>query len=139
MRPAESSTPVIIVAPMSARLTAPLRAAPATVPCLAAIALFVVWATDQAGYPVTRWAPGGLVVLALLTIAAIAMRRTRVRPPATVLLALGALAAYTGFSYLSIAWAASQGDAFEGADRTLLYLLVFALFAWWPQRGVTAA
>ncbi len=124
---------------MSARLTAPLRAAPATVPCLAAIALFVVWATDQAGYPVTRWAAGGLVVLALLAIAALAMRRSRTRPPATVLIALGALAAYTAFSYLSIAWAASQGDALEGADRTLLYLLVFVLFAWWPQRGVTAA
>ncbi len=124
---------------MSARLTAALRAAPATVPCLAAIALFVVWATDQAGYPVTRWAAGALVVLALLAIAAIAMRRSRRRPPATVLIAVGVLAAYTAFSYLSIAWAASQGDALEGADRTLLYLLVFALFAWWPQRGATAA
>ena len=124
---------------MSARLTAPLRAAPATVPCLAAIALFVVWATDQAGYPVTRWAPGGLIVLALLVIAAIAMRAAHTRPPTAVLIAVGALAAYTAFSYLSIAWAASQGDAFEGADRTLLYLLVFALFAWWPQRGPTAA
>jgi len=124
---------------MSARLTAPLRAAPVTVPCLAAVALCVVWATDQAGYPLTRWAAGGLVVLVLLGIAAIAMRNERTRPPAAVLVALGAFALYTAFSYLSIAWAASQGDALEGADRTLLYLLVFVLFAWWPQRGVTAA
>ena len=36
------------------------------VPALAAIVLFVVWATDQAGYPVTHWAPGGLIVLVLL-------------------------------------------------------------------------
>ncbi len=28
-----------------------------------------------------------------------------------------------------------QGDAWEGANRTLLYFLVFALFALWPQRG----
>lgn len=123
---------------MTAKLTAPLRAAPATVACLAAIALCVVWATDQAGYPVTHWAPGGLVLLALLGIAAVALRGGP-RPPAPVLLAVGALAGYTAFSYLSIAWAASPGDAFEGADRTLLYLLVFALFAWWPQRGTTAA
>ncbi len=123
---------------MTAKLTAPLRAAPATVACLAAIALFVVWATDQAGYPLTHWAPGGLVLLALLAIAALVLRGGP-RPPASVLIALGAFAAYTAFSYLSIAWAASPGDAFEGADRTLLYLLVFALFAWWPQRGTTAA
>ena len=31
------------------------------------------------------------------------------------------------------------GDAWEGANRTLLYLLVFALFACWAQTGVTAA
>ncbi len=31
------------------------------------------------------------------------------------------------------------GDAWEGANRTLLYLLVFALFACWPQTGMSAA
>ena len=46
-----------------------LREAPATLPALAAMALFVVWATNQAGYPLTHWAPGGLIVLALLGIA----------------------------------------------------------------------
>jgi hypothetical protein len=124
---------------MTAKLTAPLRMAPATVPCIAALAILVVWATDQAGYPVTHWAPGGLILLALLVIVTIALRRSPPRLPATVLVALAALAAYTAFSYLSIAWAASPGDALEGADRTLLYLVVFALFACWPQRGTTAA
>ena len=56
---AESSTAGIIVGAMTGKLTASLREAPATVPALAAIALFVVWATDQAGYPLTHWAPGG--------------------------------------------------------------------------------
>ena len=51
------------------RLTESLREAPATLPALAAMALFVVWATNQAGYPLTHWAPGGLIVLALLGIA----------------------------------------------------------------------
>jgi hypothetical protein len=32
-----------------------------------------------------------------------------------------------------------QGVAWEGADRTLLYLAVFALFALWPQRPATGA
>jgi tetratricopeptide (TPR) repeat protein len=31
------------------------------------------------------------------------------------------------------------GDAWEGANRTLLYLLTFALFACWRQRGTSAA
>jgi len=121
---------------MSAKLMAPLRAAPATVPQLAAVALFVVWATDQAGYPLTHWAPGGLVALALLVLAVAAVRPRRL-PPA-LLLALAALAGYTAFSYLSILWAGSPGDAWEGADRTLLYLLVFALFASFRQDARSA-
>ncbi|MGO9761868.1 MAG: O-antigen ligase family protein [Solirubrobacteraceae bacterium] len=124
---------------MTAKLTASLREAPATVPAIAALALFVVWATSQAGYPVTHWAPGALVVLALLGIA-LGVVRLRVREiPIAVRIALGALAAYTALSFLSILWAAVPGEAWEGANRTLLYLAVFALFACWRQRAWSAA
>jgi hypothetical protein len=122
-----------------ARLLAALREAPATVPALAALALMVVWATSDAGYPLTHWAPGGLVVLALLAIALLAVRPRVAEIPTPVRIALLCLAAYTALSFLSILWAAVPGDAWEGANRTLLYLLVFALFACWPQRGSTAA
>jgi hypothetical protein len=54
-------------------------------------------------------------------------------------IALAAFAAFTAFSFLSILWAGVPGDAWEGANRSLLYLLVFALFACWRQRGPTAA
>jgi tetratricopeptide (TPR) repeat protein len=120
-------------------LLSTFRAAPVTVPALAALVLFVVWATDQAGYPVTHWAPGGLIVLALLAIAlwSIPLRFGEISIP--VRMAVGCLALYTLFSFLSILWAAVPGDAWEGANRTLLYLLVFALFALWPQRGRSAA
>jgi O-Antigen ligase/Tetratricopeptide repeat len=130
----------VFVQPRSkAKLANALRDAPATVPALAALALFVVWAGDQAGYPVTHWAPGGLIVLALLAIA-LSIVRLRLRDvPTPVRAALGCLAAYTALSFLSILWAAAPGDAWEGANRTLLYLLVFALFALWPQRGASAA
>jgi tetratricopeptide (TPR) repeat protein len=124
---------------MTAKLTASLRAAPATMPALAALALFVVWATSQAGYPLTHWAPGGLVVLALLGLAVWLVRLRPAGMPLPVKLALGALAAYTALSFLSILWAGERAVAWEGADRTLLYLLVFALFACWPQRGASAA
>jgi tetratricopeptide (TPR) repeat protein len=121
------------------RLVAHLREAPATVPALGALALAVVWATDQAGYPLTHWAPGGLVVLALLAIALVAVRPRLGEIPPAVRLAVACLAAYTALSFLSILWAGVPGDAWEGANRTLLYLLVFALFACFPQRGATAA
>jgi O-antigen ligase len=129
---------------MASRLIAPLRAAPATVGALAALALMVVWATDDAGYPLTHWAPGGLIVLALLAIALAAGSAPSARLrwseiPRAVRIALLCLAAYTALSFLSILWAGVPGDAWEGANRTLLYLLVFALFACWPQRGASAA
>jgi hypothetical protein len=116
-----------------------LRDAPVTVPALAMLGLFVVWAGSQAGYPVTHWAPGGLIVLALLVIALwnIPLRLRDV--PVAVRIAVGCLALYTALSFLSILWASVPGDAWEGANRTLLYLLVFALFALWRQRGVSAA
>jgi O-antigen ligase len=124
---------------MTAKLTASLREAPSTVPALAAIALFVVWATSQAGYPVTHWAPGAIAVLVLLAIA-LGLVRLRARAiPLEVRIALGALGAYTALSYLSILWAAVPGEAWEGANRTLLYLAVLALFACWRQRRASAA
>ena len=108
-------------------------------PALVAVALFVVWATDRAGYPVTHWAPGGLLVLALLgvTLGVVGLRTAEV--PTPVWVALSCLGGFTALSFLSILWAAVPGDAWEGANRTLLYMLVFALFALSRQQGRTAA
>ena len=103
------------------------------------MALFVVWATSQAGYPVTHWAPGGLIVLALLGVALGVVGLDVRAVPLPLKIAVGCLAGYTTLSFASILWAAVPGDAWEGANRTLLYLLVFALFALWPQRGRSAA
>jgi O-antigen ligase len=133
------STPAIIVGAMTSKLTASLREAPVAVPALAAVALFVVWATDQAGYPLTHWSPGGLIVLGLLVVALAAVGLRAAEIPWPVRVALGALAAYTLLSFLSILWARVPGDAWEGANRTLLYLLVFALFACWRHSATSAA
>jgi hypothetical protein len=130
---------MIILTAMTRWLTGSLRETPAAVPALAAIVLFFVWATSQAGYPLTHWAPGGLIVLALLAIAVGAVPLRFAEIPVTVKLAVACLAAYTALSFLSILWAAVRGDAWEGANRTLLYLMVFALFVLWRGRGASAA
>src|SRR6202453_1815774 len=135
------STPPQARAPNDAKASflAGLRAAPATVPALVAVALLIVWATDEAGFPVTHWAPGGLLVLALLVLALGVVGLDVRAVPLPVKIAVGCLAGYTALSFASILWSAVPGDAWEGANRTLLYLLVFALFALWPQRGRSAA
>jgi len=124
-------------APPEPRFAA-LARAPTTVPAFAALVVLIIWATSQAGFPVTHWAPGGLILLALLGIAAaiVRVRWSEIATPVRV--ALGSLAAFTALSYLSILWAGVPGDAWEGANRTLVYLVVFALFACWRQQGRTA-
>jgi tetratricopeptide (TPR) repeat protein len=124
---------------MTNRLTESLRESPTTVPALAAVALFVAWATDQAGYPVTHWAPGGIIMLGLVGVALFVVRLRWSEIPLTVRIAVGCLAGYTALSFLSITWAGVPGAAWEGANRTLLYFLVFVLFAGWRQRGHSAA
>ncbi len=135
----ESGITANILTTMMRWSTVSLRETPATVPALAAIVLFVVWATSQAGYPLTHWAPGALIVLVLLAIALLAVPLRFAEIPVAVKLAFACLAAYTALSFLSILWAAAPAEAWEGANRTLLYLLVFALFALWPRRGASAA
>jgi O-antigen ligase len=134
-----SDMTVIIVRSMTSRLTAPLRQVPTTAPALVAIALFVIGATDQAGYPMTHWAPAAITILALFAIASVVVRVPLAELSLALKIALACLAAYTALSFLSILWADVPGVAWEGANRTLLYLLVFALFACWRQRGVSAA
>jgi tetratricopeptide (TPR) repeat protein len=115
-----------------------LRAAPITVPMMVAVALFLAWVPQDGGQPVTEWVPGALLVLALVALAAVAVPGGWPTAPPLVRAATVLLGAYTAWSFLSIAWADDQGTALEGADRTLLYFAVFALFALWPQRPRTA-
>jgi tetratricopeptide (TPR) repeat protein len=129
---------VLSSATRTTEFTTSLRAAPATVPALAALVVLVVWASSQGGYPLTHWAPGALVLLALLGITLLAVPLRAAAIPLAVKVAVACLAAYTALSFGSIAWAAVPANAWEGANRTLLYLLVFALFALWPQNGRSA-
>ena len=69
-------------------------------PAFVALALFFLWATDQSGYPVTHWAPGGLLILGLLAITAVLLRERLAEMPLGTRVALGCLADFTALSYL---------------------------------------
>jgi tetratricopeptide (TPR) repeat protein len=116
-----------------------LRAAPITVPCLGIVVLLAWFAADRGGYPISTWAPGGIVALALLAVALWTVPNDWRAVPRTVVAAAALLALYAAWSFASIAWAADPGAAWEGSNRTLMYVVVFCLFALWPQRTQTAA
>jgi hypothetical protein len=95
-------------------------------PGLLAVGVFVAWAVATGGFEPTAWYPGALFLLGLLVATAIAYRRERL--PTINVLALACLGGFTLWSFVSIVWAGAPGDAWDGANRTLLYLTIFALF-----------
>ena len=98
-----------------------------TVLAFVAMGVFVVWAVRDGGYAPEEWLPGGLLSLGLLcALLASADVRARLYAQRTPLVLFGL---YVGWSFASIAWAQVQGDGVDGANRTLVYWLVFALFS----------
>ena len=90
------------------------------------LGICVVWAWHDGGFAPEEWLPGGLVLLGLLCTASASVEvrsRLRARPLPLVLFGL-----YAAWCYLSILWAQVPADALNGANRTLAYWLVFALF-----------
>jgi O-Antigen ligase len=108
-------------------------------PGVACLVVFLVWAGDQGGYPPTVWYAGALVLAALLVTLVFARGSAFLGSPRVSWWAIAFFAAFTAWSFMSISWASSKGDAWDGANRTLLYLLVYALFARWPWRPAGAA
>jgi tetratricopeptide (TPR) repeat protein len=102
-----------------------------------ALAAFVFLAGDEGGFRQTTYLPTTLLLLALLAVGLLALPRPSPRPAAAW--AAGLLAAYAAWSYLSIVWADQQGMAWDGANRTAMYAIVFALFVLWPVKGRVAA
>jgi hypothetical protein len=97
-----------------------------------AIGVFLAWAAVEGGYSAIYWYPGALLLLGLLVAAAAGRRAVTTRLPRSAVVAGACLAAYTAWSFASIAWADVRADAWDGANRTLLYLTVYALFALLP-------
>ncbi len=86
----------------------------------------LVWAVQDGGYDTTTWYWGALLLLAT-AVAVLLLRRDSLNLSPMTRRALGAFALYVAWSYLSIAWAGSKGDALDGSNRALMYLLMFTL------------
>ena len=105
------------------------------------IAMLIVWAVHNGGYDADTWYWGALVLLAALATIVIALGPARLRISRTSGRALIAFGLYVAWSYLSISWAQSPGDALQGSNRALLYLLVFSVFLvvpWTPGAALVA-
>jgi tetratricopeptide (TPR) repeat protein len=104
---------------------------------LALVPILLLSASAE-GFKPVKWYAASLFALGLLLVGLFALPRARAaaRP---VRIACAALAGYAAWSYLSIAWAHQKGDAWDGANRTALYAILFALCALWPLRARAAA
>ena len=89
----------------------------------------------EGGFAPNIWYPLALLGLGLAVMIAVSATRLLFGASRAALLAVAALAAFTAWSYATIAWAAVPGDALDGSNKGLLYLLTFALLACWPLRA----
>lgn len=135
------------VAVSPAQLDLPARRQPGglgdvalALPGLLAIGMGVVLAVFDGGFPATVWYPAALFTLALLVVSMVAAppRLPASRLVRAALLAYGLFAAW---SFVGIAWADAPGDAWDAANRTLLYGLVLTIAATtaWTRTTATLA
>lgn len=95
------------------------------------VAVWLLWAWLSGGYAPERWGSIGLVLVALVALCLALVPTGMLRSDRVRVTALGALAAFVGWSFLSMLWADFPGNAWAGADKTLLYAICFAVFACW--------
>ena len=113
-----------------------LRPARPLVLGLIAVLVFLAWASVEGGYAPTAWYPGAFV---LLVLASTVLRMRAGSLPRPLFWAVMLFGAFTIWSFLSISWADARGEAWDGANRTLLFFTVYTLFAVVPWRPRDAA
>ena len=101
-----------------------------------AVVVFLVWAGQDGGYAPTSWYPGAFVFLVLAALVATSHGSSLPRP---LFRAVTLFGGFTVWSFLSITWADAKGEAWDGANRTLLLFTVYTLFALLPWRPRDAA
>lgn len=111
---------------------------PVLLPGLGAVLLWLDWAIQDGGYDPSTWYWGALLLVSATAVVMLRGADRRARLGGASRIALGALALYVAWSYLSITWAQSPGDALEGSNRALMYLALFTVLAMLPWTAETA-
>ena len=104
-------------------------------PLSAVLGLAAFMVERDGAYAGTVWYPVALIALGILVTLALSVRGVFGGLSRASVGATGCFAGFTAWSFASIAWAAVQGDAWDGANRTLFYGLVFVLLADWRASG----
>src|SRR3954468_3525830 len=97
-----------------------------------AVTVFAVWLAKDAGYAPGSWDTGGLFLVALGAVVLLTYGRAGASRAAVCAIAF--LGAFAAWSLLSIAWSSDKGIAWNGANRTVLYFVVYTLFVALPWR-----
>jgi len=98
------------------------------IPALLAVALMLLWSVHDGGFDADTWYWGALAMLSLLAVTVLAVKPWTRPLRRSAVAGLAAFGAYVAWSYGSMTWAQTPGQALDGSNRALLYLLVFALF-----------
>ena len=127
-------------APRLARLGVTPELLRSIVPVLPAVPVLGLWlylAPNSGGYFPRDWYPAALLAVALALMVGLAGGRAL--PAARgARVALGLLAAYVGWAYLSLLWAESTGSALEASNKMLLLLALAWTLALLPWDARTA-
>jgi hypothetical protein len=117
-----------------------LSFSPVLVPAAIVLVGAISLAFFHGGNPKTVWYSAGLFALVLLSLVLVAAPPTHAERSRAFDRAAAAFALFTAWNFLSILWADIPGDAWEGANRTLLYFVAFVLVGlrpWpWPAARV---
>jgi hypothetical protein len=102
-------------------------------PAAIAFAAVIGVAAQDGGERAATWYPVAILVT-LLAIAALVTYGRTLGLPRWGGTAIVLFAAFTAWSYATILWSEVEGDAWDGANRGLLYLAIFSLFVALPLR-----
>jgi O-antigen ligase len=94
------------------------------------VAAFLV--ERDGGFAGTVRAPTTLLLLGIATAVALGATRVLVATPRPARIAFGCLGGLVLWSFLGLAWSGMPAQSWDGANRMLLYLVVFGLVACWP-------
>ena len=104
---------------------------------LVVLAVLGTWSATDGGFAEVVWYPSAVLLLVLFAVLEWSVPARRL--DGWTASALAGLAGLTVWSFLSISWAGDRGLALTGSNRTLLYLIVFALIARRVWRTTDAA